>query len=376
MRSLISAILLLALTAQLLAQTDSEAPIDWQRAQSLFRRSQQGEKLNAEEQTYLDRAKKMRQQGQRPNSPAAPKGEPFKQPALTDLKEKYKGQSGGLYGEGKNTPPSKQLAAAQDAAKQVHPLNAEGKPDAKGKIGLISIGMSNTTQEFSNFVRLANADPAKSESLIVVDGAQGGRDSRAWQTVSGQDERGQPNPWSVLEKRLQAAGVSPAQVQVLWLKQAHISPSLLGDFPAHAKRLEEHLEFIVQHARRTFPNLRLAYLSSRTYAGYASTQLNPEPYAFESAFSVRWTIEKQMTGDSSLNCDPSKGDVKAPVLLWGPYLWTNGTTGRSIDDLKWTTEDVANDGTHPSPAGQKKIGELLLSFFKTEPTAKGWFLKH
>ena len=34
--------------------------------------------------------------------------------------------------------------------------------------------MSNTTQEFSAFQRLAATDPDKSPSLVTVDGAQGG----------------------------------------------------------------------------------------------------------------------------------------------------------------------------------------------------------
>jgi hypothetical protein len=375
MKTLLHTALLLALAVQLAAQTASEPPIDWQKAQSLLQRNQRGEKLSAEEQAYLDRARKMRQQGQKPGANTTPKGEPFKQAALTDLKAPYKGQSGGLYGEGINEPPAKHLKAAQAAAKQIQPLDAEGKPAAKGKVVLASIGMSNTTQEFSNFVKLANGDPAKSESLVIVDGAQGGRDSNAWQNTAGKNDRGQASPWEILMERLKSAGVTPAQVQVLWIKQAHISPAKLGEFPKHAEVLEAHLQFIVQHAKKTFPNLRLAYLSSRTYAGYATTQLNPEPYSYESAFSVRWLIEKQVKGEASLNFDATKGEVKAPVLLWGPYLWTNGSDGRSIDDLKWTREDLANDGTHPSPAGQRKIAELLLNFFKTDATAQGWFLK-
>ena len=42
---------------------------------------------------------------------------------------------------------------------------------------------------------------------------------------------------------------------------------------------------ILNMAKERYPNLRVAYLSSRIYAGYATTPLNPEPYAYESAFS-------------------------------------------------------------------------------------------
>ena len=43
-----------------------------------------------------------------------------------------------------------------------------------------------------------------------------------------------------------------------------------------------------------------ATLSSRIYAGYAVTPLNPEPYAYESAFSVRGLIQQQMAGGKTL----------------------------------------------------------------------------
>ena len=44
-------------------------------------------------------------------------------------------------------------------------------------------------------------------------------------------------------------------------------------------------------AKQKWPNVRIAYVSSRIYAGYANTGLNPEPYAYEGAFAMRWVIE-------------------------------------------------------------------------------------
>jgi hypothetical protein len=49
--------------------------------------------------------------------------------------------------------------------------------------------------------------------------------------------------------------------------------------------------------------------------------------------------------------------------------------GRTVDDLIWKREDLASDGTHPSPSGQRKVAQLLLQFFKTDATAKTWFVK-
>jgi hypothetical protein len=82
-----------------------------------------------------------------------------------------------------------------------------------------------------------------------------------------------------------------------------------------------------------------------------------------------------MKGDAALNWDSSKGEVKAPVVLWGPYLWADGTTPRK-DGLIWNRDDLRdNDGTHPSPSGQMKVAELLVNFFHSDPNVKSWYLK-
>ncbi len=94
----------------------------------------------------------------------------------------------------------------------------------------------------------------------------------------------------------------------------------------------------------------------------------------ESGFAVKWLIEDQLKGDPALNYDPAKGPVKAPWLSWGPYLWANGTTKRT-GGLFYEESDFASDGTHPSPKGQRKVADLLLHFFKTDATAKPWFVR-
>jgi lysophospholipase L1-like esterase len=67
--------------------------------------------------------------------------------------------------------------------------------------------------------------------------------------------------------------------------------------------------------------------------------------------------------------------VKAPLLLWGPYLWADGEQPRAADGLVWKPEDLGPDGAHPSESGRRKVAELLLQFFKTDATAKFWFRK-
>jgi hypothetical protein len=104
------------------------------------------------------------------------------------------------------------------------------------------------------------------------------------------------------------------------------------------------------------------------------TPLNPEPHSYESGFAVKWLIADQMAGKPELNYDPKKGKVNSPWLAWGPYLWADGTKARS-DGLVYLREDLAQDGTHPSMSGREKVAKLLLSFLRTDPTARPWFVK-
>ena len=264
---------------------------------------------------------------------------------LTDMgKRKYRGYRGGLYPSGTNRPPKAYLRKGTEAAKRVRPIN--------GKIVLLSIGMSNASVEFAAFKRTADRDPQKNSSLVVVDGAQDGFDSRR--------ARSQPVFWETIDQRLSDADVTPDQVQAVWLKE-----SVAGEqrrFPKDARGLQSDLRAILRIMRVRYPNVKLVYLSSRTYGGYAITGLNPEPAAYDSAFAVRGIIQERI-----------RGKIKGPLLFWGPYLWTDGMAGRN-DGLVWSCDDVEDDGTHPSRSGIQKVVNMLTTFFKTDPTAKRWYV--
>ena len=290
----------------------------------------------------------------------------FKPLSEMSATDKYKGEDGGLYGAGKNEPPAAHQAAAKNETAKIVPLDAAGKSAPDGIIGLVSISMSNATQEFSKFKEIADKDADKSSLLKIVDCAQGGQAMAQWVDPKAK-------AWTEAARRLEAAKVSPKQVQIAWIKLANVRPT--GELTEHGKKLQQDTLIVIQNAKARFPNLRIIYLSSRIYAGYASTPLNPEPYAYEGAFAVRWLIQDQMKGDAELNYDAARGAVKAPVLLWGPYLWGDGTTPRKSDGLVWDRSDLGGDGTHPSPSGQRKVAELMLKFFKNDPYARGWFVK-
>lgn len=307
--------------------------------------------------------------GQLPIAEPPPKVDLSALKPLTELgNSEYKGSSGGLYPDGKNERPTAHEKAGLVRVKKVQPLDEDGKPAKDGKIVLLSIGMSNTTQEFSMFQNLAARDEEKNPRVVLVDGAQGGMTAAVIQNLDG--PRGKQF-WDRVDERLKREGASRAQVQVAWLKEADAGPN--EGWPKYAHKLQEELANIVRLMHERFPNLKMVYLSSRIYAGYAKTRLNPEPYAYESGFAVKWLIEQQIKGEPSLNYDSAKGEVKAPWLSWGPYLWAKGGA-KGSHGLTYEESDFGGDGTHPSKSGQRKVAEQLLKFFKTDSTAKPWFL--
>jgi hypothetical protein len=160
-------------------------------------------------------------------------------------------------------------------------------------------------------------------------------------------------------------------VQVAWLKQAQGSPPTTL-FPQHALNLKANLAAIVQRARALFPNLRLCYVSSRIYGGYSTSPGRWEPLSYETGFAFKWLIEDQVAGDPALNYGHVPGPVNAPLLLWGPYLWANGSTPRS-DGLTWDPSDYAPDFIHPELPGEQKVATLLHDFLAADPTAAVWY---
>ncbi|MCC6673056.1 MAG: hypothetical protein IT458_18470 [Planctomycetes bacterium] len=276
----------------------------------------------------------------------------------------YRGFPGGLYPQGANQPPAAHAAAGLAAALRVQPLDAQGVPHPGGRIVLLAIGMSNTTQEYAAFKATADADPARNPAVLLVDGAQGGQDARIIQNPAA-------NFWTVVDQRLAAAGASRSQVQAVWLKEAVANPTL--PFPQHAQELEGFLVAICQILKSRFANLQLTHVSTRSYGGYAlGGRTNPEPYAYETGFAVKWLIERQIQGDPALNHDPARGAVRAAWLGWGPYFWADGTRA-SADGLFYLCEDYASDGIHPSPAGRNKVLARLDRHWHTDPTAVPWY---
>jgi hypothetical protein len=292
--------------------------------------------------------------------------------ALTDLGTgTYQGSQAGLYPNGSNVRPASHDSDGVTFAQGIQPLDANGNPSPTGKYVLLAVGESTAQNEFNRFLPIANADPTKNSKLVIVNGAQGGATPNVFTSSTSVY-------WNmILNNYLPQNGVTANQVVAIWMED--VDGIAKGTFPTDIATLQTEYETIMQTMHTLFPNLKLLYFSSRVYAGYSNgvgKPPNPEPYAYEMSFAVKWAIQDQLNGNANLNYNPNNGPVVAPWMSWGPYYWSNGMLGRN-DGLVWDCEDFSSDGTHPSSTfGQLKVASQLLNFFKTDDTTTPWYLAH
>jgi hypothetical protein len=342
---------------------------------------------------------------------------------MTSASQTYLGFAGGLYENNSDSVPSDHDVAGQAIAATIQPLNASGSPSANGKIVFTSIGMSNAADEFGEFVIDAAANTAINHTtLVIANGAKGGITACYWTAAEGSPacSANEENQFDrVRDTVLTPLGVTEQQVQAVWIKEANGGPGVEGcgsngaspcnslcnpstpgcsntTTTTEAYRYEMQLGEILRAAKQRWPNLKVAFLTSRIYAGYATIDLNPEPYAYEYGYSVKWLIEAQINQVRTGAVDPTAGslsysDNTAPWVVWGPYIWANGPNPRS-DGLIWCNGQTAapcsgevdyrKDGTHPDGEGQSKVAEgkagqdptqNLTYVFLNSPYSKAWF---
>ncbi len=291
---------------------------------------------------------------------------------------------GGLYSGGINTPPASYNSLGINYTKNIKLLNTSGVESSTGKIVLLSIGFSNAAMEWCadistttvipctswSFIGKAKADASvRKETLRIFNGAMSGQDNATWDDVNDSN-------YNIVNSRLLSAGLSPNQVQVIWLKIANKQPTTsLPTQTADVYKLLQSTGNIIRTLKIKYPNLQEIFISPRIYGGYAKVALNPEPYAYETAFAVKWIIQSYITEIETGVVDPIVGPLPQNVFIsWGPYMWANGSIARS-DGLRWVLSDFKSDGTHPNTTGQSKAASIMLTFFKTSNFTKCWFLK-
>ena len=318
---------------------------------------------------------------------------PFSATPLVDFtpSQLYVGQFSGMLYNGSNSAPPDQLAAGQAAASLVQPLDVNGNPDPNGKIVLIGVGQSEALDDwcggdsactgYSFMGQAAASTSVNHTTLAIVNGTYSGTNAPEWACPSGNCPitSSFSNQYDrVLNTILTPAGLTEAQVQVVWLQDCNSSPTWQYSLPsslADAYGYEYHIGQVLRAIKIRWPNVQQVFLSSRIYAGYANTTLNPEPYAYEYGFAVKWLINAQIQQRATGVIDPVAGDLLTgvPWIDWGPYLWGNDSQNLpGSNALNWVVDDFTADGTHPSKLGSTQVGGALMNFFLNSPVTP-WF---
>lgn len=292
---------------------------------------------------------------------------------------------GGLYAAGANTPPFEHHRFGVGQAESIRPLDEAGNQDNQnGRIGMISIGISNATHLFASGrdgdisgtfkVRADAIESGKFSGVTIVDCAWGGHDMSKWLAESDGERT-----WHRARTLVEAADLTVEQIQVVWMYMPIRNASMSDqdrEWPRHAELLRDGTAEIARLVHVHFPNVRILFITpqERAYTNDIAASGNPEPWSYETAFGIKWAIERQIGGDPSLNPDPSRGTVQAPWMTWGPYLWTDGLAARS-DGYIWECQDSYSDFTHASLTGIHKGATQLLGLMKTSPYSRPWFVR-
>jgi len=283
---------------------------------------------------------------------------------VADLgKSTFNGFIGGKYPDGNNEIPLPHFQKGMEACNMIKPLNVDGLYDStNGKIGFMVLGFS-TAAMTGRFVRTIYESQNKDEQLKIIIGAQGGKDINSMTEANG-------NYWQIVDTILNDEDISLEQIQIIWISSGDII-SYQQPFPEQCYTQIEKYQLMLKEIKNKFPNIRVIFISDRTYAGYIGEvgegpQELKEPTAYYNSWTVKWLIEKQIKEVKGFTSD------EIPFIDWGPALWTDGVIGNK-NGYKWNCEDSGKGGIHPSSKGRMKEASMVYLYFKDHPYLKDIF---
>ncbi len=280
-------------------------------------------------------------------------------------KVEYKGYTGGLYPNGSNTMPSAFYTDAIAAASAVQPLDSKGNPSANGKVGLISIGPSTVFMFSEDLATKITRVPGINPKMTFINGGVPAQDLNK---IHDQ----QAKYWVNVESRVAQAGLTNAQIQVAWVQEDDLR-NTTSAFPERANMLVDEFTYLFQQLKIRYPNLQIIYLTGRHTTEYMPNDAkdkHQEPRAYYNGWAMKWLIEQQINGSNELSYKGSS--PKVPLLMWGPYFWTQGSKTRD-DGYEFKPDMVNEDGVHPNANGKSKVANDLLSFWQQDPISQIWF---
>lgn len=239
-------------------------------------------------------------------------------------------------------------------------LTDNGEPTVSavsGVIGVVCIGMSNSTQECSHYISQLQSDVLTGESgeVVVVDCAVGGNAIERWN-----DPAFDGNLWDAcINQKIGAAGVSLDQVRVVYHKAANQFTTQMGmPYPAYPdpdsdyQNFIENLDVFATRVVQKFPNLQAVYTTSRMYGGFTDNPARGEPLSYEEGHALNtWLADNANAGGVWQG--------------WGPYIWAPDCADgiNNASGVCYVESDLQADGTHPAQGARDKIAQMIHDRF-------------
>lgn len=278
----------------------------------------------------------------------------------------FRGYQGGLYPGGSNTLSGNYLQDLTQISDAIQPLDSNGQFSKGGYVVFIGVGASNPRTEFQAFQKMTDTFRNINKRLKTVNTCIGGQGVQKMNQAN-------DNYWKQADKMMDSMGLSNLQVQIAWLETENTA-SADSSFPGGPRSLVSDVRVLLQMMKVKYPNLKVCYLSARTYAGWVSggTGRGLEyPRDYYNGWAMKWVIDSAIYRANGFEYLGSTPEIPMPV--YSTYNWTNGEQlrldGFSVD----CDTDFGGDGLHLSIAGENKIGEQLFRFFNTDINTTKWF---
>lgn len=281
----------------------------------------------------------------------------------------YRGLVGGLYPDGENLRPFNHTQNLEEVAILIKGRRVDGRVDnTDGSVVMLGIGNGSAGSSFAEFARIAKADTVLSSRVHFINGCRVEVSLDALQSSSSAY-------WAEIGIALESESKSGSQVQVVWLQAEDLQNSDTA-FPTSAVALAEKLRAVCETMRNVFPNLRIVYLSSRPYAGYAdhaALEVRPglrSPRDNSYGWAVKFLVENQLKRIPGYTFGTESDPI--PGLTWCTDDWADGDLENSVG-LKWECSDFDESGIELSPSGAVKTGSRIYQFVSKDVISQPWF---
>jgi len=295
----------------------------------------------------------------------------------------YMGYQAGLYPGGTNTLTGPHLKSGKTIAKGIKPLDGDGNVNfGDGVVLVAGFGPSVPGHIYNKFVEHVRTPSEKYDMNPCMDAINlcvGGKDI-SYPT----SDSLYVAYWEGLVQNVYDVGYTPQQVQIGWMYFNAKGLTEPPAFPGKSLEMEELYIQFINKAKEYFPNLKIMYMSSRHWGGFADTTITEyyslaEPASYQNSWSVKWTVEAQINGTEP-RLQYKGAAPKAPYILWGPNFWCDGELKRMWDDKKYICELSfdEDDGYHLSDQQDSKdaldildvmyFGEVGKQFTKNSAT--------